>query len=35
MLCQGRVKLSTCSQDGKIVILGIAEPGDMIGLSSV
>jgi len=34
MLCQGRVKLSTCSQDGKIVILGIAEPGDMIGLSA-
>jgi CRP/FNR family transcriptional regulator len=35
MLCQGRVKLSTCSKDGKIIILGIAEPGDILGLSAV
>ena len=34
MLCQGRVKLSTCSPDGKIIILGIAEPGEVLGLSS-
>lgn len=34
MLCQGKVKLSTCSQDGKIIILGIAEPGDVLGLSA-
>lgn len=34
MLCQGRVKLSTCSQDGKVIIIGIAEPGDMVGLSA-
>ena len=34
MLCQGKVKLSTCSPDGKVIILGIAEPGQMIGLSS-
>lgn len=34
MLCQGRVKLSTCSQDGKIIILHIAEPGEVLGLSS-
>lgn len=34
MLCQGRVKLSTCSRDGKIIILGIAEPGDLLGLSA-
>lgn len=35
MLCQGKVKLSTCSQDGKVIIIGIAEPGDMLGLSAV
>lgn len=33
MLCQGKVKLSTCSPDGKIIILDIAEPGDILGLS--
>src|SRR5881392_2611890 len=35
MLCQGKVKLSTCSPDGKIIILDIAEPGEILGLSSV
>jgi CRP/FNR family transcriptional regulator, cyclic AMP receptor protein len=35
MLCQGKVKLSTCSEDGKVIIIGIAEPGDLIGLSAV
>jgi CRP/FNR family transcriptional regulator len=34
MLCQGKVKLSSCSSDGKIIILGIAEPGDILGLSA-
>ncbi|CAN5548574.1 Crp/Fnr family transcriptional regulator [soil metagenome] len=34
MLCQGKVKLSTCSQDGKIIILGIAAPGDLLGLTA-
>lgn len=34
MLCQGRVKLSTCSPDGKVIILHIAEPGEVLGLSS-
>lgn len=34
MLCQGRVKLSICSKDGKAVILRIAEAGDILGLSS-
>ncbi len=34
MLCKGRVKLSTCSQSGRVMILGIAEPGDILGLSS-
>jgi len=35
LLCQGRVKLSTCSSDGKIIILGIAAAGDVLGLSAV
>jgi len=34
MLCQGKVKLSTCSQDGKVIILEIAEAGDILGLSA-
>jgi CRP/FNR family transcriptional regulator len=34
MLCQGKVKLSTCSKDGKVIILGISEPGDVLGLSA-
>lgn len=34
MLCHGRVKLSTCSSEGKIVILGIAEAGEVLGLSA-
>ena len=35
MLCSGRVKLSTTSREGKVLILKIAEPGDMLGLSAV
>ena len=34
LLCRGRVKLSTCSPDGKIIILGIADAGEILGLSS-
>ena len=34
MLCQGRVKLSTGSEDGRVIILHIAEPGEVLGLSS-
>lgn len=34
MLCQGRIKLSTYSRDGKALILQIAEPGEVLGLSS-
>lgn len=34
LLCQGRVKLSTSSPDGKIIILGIAEAGEILGLSA-
>jgi len=33
MLCQGKVKLSTCSRDGKVIILHIAEAGEVLGLS--
>jgi len=32
ILCTGHVKLSTCSSDGKTLILKIAEPGDILGL---
>ena len=34
MLCQGRIKLSTYSKDGKALILRIAEAGELLGLSS-
>ena len=34
MLCQGKVKLSTHSADGKALILRISEPGEVLGLSS-
>jgi CRP/FNR family transcriptional regulator len=34
MLCKGRVKLSTSSPDGKIIILRIAEAGEVLGLSA-
>ena len=32
ILCQGRVKLSVRSRDGKSLILKIAEPGEILGL---
>jgi CRP/FNR family transcriptional regulator, cyclic AMP receptor protein len=34
VLCKGRVKLSTCSRDGKSLILKIADPGEVLGLSA-
>jgi len=34
VLCKGRVKLSICSTDGKTLILKIAEPGEVLGLSA-
>lgn len=34
MLCQGRVKLSICSKDGKTAILRVAKAGDILGLSA-
>jgi len=35
VLCAGKVKLSTTSRDGKILILKIAEAGEVLGLSAV
>jgi CRP/FNR family transcriptional regulator len=34
MLCAGKVKLSTCSEDGKVIILRVAEAGEVLGLSA-
>jgi CRP/FNR family cyclic AMP-dependent transcriptional regulator len=34
VLCKGRVKLSISSSDGKTLILKIAEPGEVLGLSA-
>jgi CRP/FNR family cyclic AMP-dependent transcriptional regulator len=34
VLCKGRVKLSICSTDGKTLILKIAEPGEVLGVSA-
>ena len=35
LLCEGHVKLSTYSEDGKAIILRIAEPGEILGISAV
>jgi len=34
VLCSGQVKLSTTSREGKVLILRIAEEGDVLGLSA-
>lgn len=34
MICAGRVKLTTCSADGKALISRIAEGGEVLGLSA-
>src|SRR5262249_2438533 len=34
VLCSGKVKLSANSRDGKTIILKIAEPGEVLGLSA-
>jgi len=34
VLCSGRVKLSTTSREGKVLILKIAQPGETLGLSA-
>ena len=33
MLCQGRIKLSACSREGKVIILRVAEAGEVLGLN--
>ena len=35
IVCQGRIKLTSMSKDGKSVILRIAQAGEIIGLSAV
>jgi CRP/FNR family cyclic AMP-dependent transcriptional regulator len=35
VLCEGRVKLSMLSNDGKSVILRIAKPGEVLGLHAI
>ena len=35
LLCSGRVKLSTYSEQGKAIILRFADPGELLGLSAV
>ena len=35
VLCSGKAKLSTTSREGKVLILKIAEPGEVLGLSAV
>src|ERR1700747_3367058 len=34
IVCNGRVKLSTTSRDGKTLILRIAQPGEVLGLDA-
>jgi CRP/FNR family cyclic AMP-dependent transcriptional regulator len=34
VLCAGRMKLSAASRDGKILLVKIAKPGDVLGLSA-
>jgi CRP/FNR family transcriptional regulator, cyclic AMP receptor protein len=35
VLCEGQIKLSICSSEGKTLILNIAGPGDVLGLVAV
>jgi CRP/FNR family transcriptional regulator len=35
VLCSGKAKLSTTSREGKVLILKIAEAGEVLGLSAV
>lgn len=35
VLCQGRVKISTSTSDGRTLILRIVEPGEALGLSAI
>jgi CRP/FNR family cyclic AMP-dependent transcriptional regulator len=35
VLCSGKVKITTTSKEGTVIILKMAEPGDVIGLSAM
>jgi CRP/FNR family transcriptional regulator, cyclic AMP receptor protein len=35
ILCSGKVKLSSTSKDGKVLVLKMADPGEVIGLSAM
>jgi len=35
VLCSGRVKLSTTSKEGKVLVLKTAQPGEILGLSAM
>lgn len=35
VLCSGKVKLSTTSKEGKVLVLKMVEPGEIIGLSAM
>jgi len=35
VLCSGKVKLSTASREGKVLVFKMAEPGEVIGLSAM
>ena len=35
VVCEGRVRLTVCSDDGKRLLLRVAEPGEVLGLSAV
>jgi CRP/FNR family transcriptional regulator, cyclic AMP receptor protein len=34
LLCEGRVRLSVCSENGSRMVLGVANPGEVLGLSA-
>ena len=34
VLCKGRVKLTLCSNTGKTLIMKLAQPGEVLGLSA-
>jgi CRP/FNR family transcriptional regulator len=35
VLCSGKVKLSTTSKEGKVLVLKVVQPGEVIGLSAM
>src|SRR6476469_62213 len=35
LIREGRIKITTCTPEGRVLILGVAERGDTLGLSAV